>query len=68
MSTLAHRSFDDTHRPPLRLLERRPRPAPVAVEPPHPMDGWLTRWVDAYFAFGERLQSRHRMGSWERLR
>ncbi len=68
MSTLAHRIEEGTQRPPLRLLERRPRPVPVPVEQPHPMDRWLTRWIDAYFALGERMQSRHRMGSWERLR
>ena len=73
MSTLAHRSVDDsTQRPPLRLLERRPRPAAVPVEEPHPidrwLDRWLVRWIDGYFALGDRLQHRHRMGSWRVLR
>jgi len=54
------------------LLERRPRPAAVPVEEPHPidrwLDRWLVRWIDGYFALGDRLQHRHRMGSWQSLR
>ena len=74
MSSLAHRTFDDpTERPPLRLLERRARPAPVPAAPvQHPvdrwLDRWLVRWVDGYFAMGDKLQHRHRMGSWQSLR
>jgi hypothetical protein len=75
MSTLAHRPFDDsTQRPPLRLLERRPRPAAVPVAQPQQhavdrwLDRWLVRWIDGYFAAGERLQHQHRMGSWQSLR
>jgi len=75
MSIVAHRSFDEsTARPALRLLERRSRPAPTPVEQPpqHPidrwLDRWLVRWIDGYFAWGDRLQHRHRMGSWQSLR
>ena len=71
MSTLIHR-FDETPRPPLRLLERRPRPTPVVAEQPHPvdrwLDRWLVRWIDGYFALGDKLHHQHRMGSWQSLR
>ena len=73
MSSLVHRTFDHTaERPPLRLLERRPRLAPVVQEQPHPidrwLDRWLVRWIDGYFAWGDKHQHQHRMGSWQSLR
>ena len=71
MNTLVHRRQArerDTAQPPLRLLERWPRPQMQRVVAPVESSGWLQRSLDAYFAWGEGLHYAHRFGSWERLR
>jgi hypothetical protein len=71
MSALVHRRFDAetaAERPPLRLLERRPRLAAAPVQEAPRAESWLVRWIDAYFSLGERLNHRHRLGSWQTLR
>jgi len=73
MNTLVHRRHPATQaergaeRPPLRLLERWPRPQAAAVAPEAHI-GWLERSLNAYFAWGEAVGHAHRFGSWERLR
>jgi len=59
MSTLSHQ-------PPLRLLERPTRVAPVEapVADEVPFGRRLVQWIDRYFAWGERHTAEHRYGAW----
>ena len=73
MSVLIHHptpatALERAERPPLRLLERWPRPMPAVPAQEPTADAWLVRALNAWFDLGERVRSSHRMGSWERLR
>ena len=59
-------STANTLHPPLRLLERRVRPAPVIRVPEAPRErwgDWCVRQVERLWAWGESARH-HRMGSY----